>query len=117
MTQSKFTYLYSPGAHRSIELQIGARADPNPNNIESFAVVLFFELEDGTVVEVAKVDNSEHRAGTIHVDRYYREVGTDIKDYDVEISSMWDADEYLQNNWQRFAQVYFDNHGKNQREE
>ena len=35
----------------------------------------------------------------------------------MEISNMWDADEYLQNNWQRFTQVYFNNHGKNQREE
>lgn len=78
MPQSKFTYLYSAGTHRGIELQIGARADPNPNNIESFAVVLLFELEDGTV-EVAKVDNSEYEESTIHVDRYYREVGPTSK--------------------------------------
>lgn len=115
--QSDFDYLYTAGTHRGIEFQIGARADPSTNDIHSFAVILFFAQADGTRVEVAKVDNSEHEEGTIHVDRYYREVGTDDKDFDVDIGGMWDADEYLEQNWRRFAKTFLENHGEGPRRE
>lgn len=114
--KSEFEYQYEAGKIRSIDFQIGVRADPSVNNPESFAAILFFVLRDGTVVEVAKVDNAEHEEGAIHVDRYYREMGTDDKDFEVDISGVWEADEYLQSNWKRFARTYLDNHREQQRQ-
>lgn len=112
---SEFTYLYEIGRFRGTVFQIGARHSPNVNNVESFAVILFFELEDGTRVEVAKVDDSEHEEGDIHVDRYYREASVDPHDFEVEISDCWEAEQYLEDNWRRFAQQYLDTHGRNPR--
>jgi hypothetical protein len=112
-----FDYLFEAGTLRGIVCQIGARADPSVNNVNSFAVILFFELSDGTVVEVAKVDDSPHKKGTIHVDRYYRAKGADTKDFSVSISTIWEADEYLDNNWKRFVRTYIDNHGKQPRDD
>ena len=112
MCQSEFSYLYETGTFRGTAYSIGVRADPSTNDVESFAAILFFELADGTRVEVAKVDDSPHGAGDIHVDRYYREVRAEIKDFDVSIRDLWDADEYLKNNWERFARLYDDHHGK-----
>jgi hypothetical protein len=83
--QSEFAYVYPAGKHRGIEFQIGVRADPSINEHDSFAAILFFQLRDGTRVEVAKVDNAEQEEGTIHIDRYYREVGADIKDFSSEL--------------------------------
>ena len=113
--QSEFKYLYEVGDLRGIVFQIGVRADPSPNNVDSFAAILFFELADGTIVEVAKVDDSEHKEGEIHVDRFYREVSADVQDFDVPIYGIWEADEYLEENWERFARMYLDNHGKGPR--
>ena len=41
------------------------------NEVESFAVILFFSLEDGTRVEVIKIDDSEHDGVNedAHIDR------------------------------------------------
>jgi len=109
---SDFEYLCEVGRVRSTVFQIGARADPSVNQPESFAVILFFELSDGTVVEVAKVDNAEHEEGTIHIDRYYRDVDADIKDFDVDIDGLWEGEAYLEQHWQQFAQTHLDNHGR-----
>jgi len=109
---SDFEYLYEVGRIRSTVFQIGTRADPSVNNPESFAVILFFELSNGTVVEVAKVDNAEHDEGTVHVDRYYRDVGADIKDFNVDVDGLWEGEAYLEQHWQQFAQTHLDNHGR-----
>jgi hypothetical protein len=90
-------------------------SEPNSNNIESFAVILFFELADGTRVEVAKIDDTEHNDGKIHIDRYYREVGADSKDFDTDVEDAWEADEHLQANWERFSRTYLENHGRQPR--
>jgi hypothetical protein len=111
-TKLDFEYQYEIGRIRSTVFHIGVRADPNLRNVESFAAILFFRLEDGTVVEVAKVDNAEHDEGTIHVDRYYRESSARDKDFDTDIEDVYDADEYLENNWRHFAQTYLQNHGQ-----
>lgn len=95
-----------------MEYSIGVRLDPSMNNVESFAIVLFFQLSDGTRVEVAKVDNSPHDEGDIHVDRYYREVGAEVKNFDASISDWTDAEEHLKDNWKRFARLYDDHHGR-----
>jgi len=80
------------------------------NNVESFAVILFFQLADGTRVEVAKVDDSPHKEGAIHVDRYYREIGAEVKDFDVDIDGWVDAEDHLRENAQRLARRYHENH-------
>lgn len=115
MTISGFTYVYEAGTIQDVVFQIGARHTPDSMQVESFAVVLFFELADGTRVEVAKIDNSEHRDGTIHIDRYYREVGTEDKDFDVDIDDCWEAEDFLKDNWEHYAHTYLQNHGKKPR--
>lgn len=90
---------------------IGVRADPDIIRPHSFAVVLFYERPDGTAVEVAKVDNSSHDAGDIHVDRYYRESSAPEKYFDVDISTLPEAERYLRENWRRFAVLHDRNHG------
>lgn len=112
---SEFTHSYDVGQFRGIVILIGTRLSPNANNVESFASILFFELEDGTRVEVAKVDDSEHEEGKIHVDRYYRESGVDPHDFDVDINAWWEGEGYLEENWDKFVQKYLDTHGKQQR--
>lgn len=113
MNQSDFAYEYelSP-KFRGIEYHIGVRTDPSINNVASFAVILFFEKRDGTRIEVAKVDNSTHEEDDIHIDRYYREIGAKIKDFDTSIDNYIDAEEHLEGNWQQFARLYDDHHGE-----
>lgn len=114
---SEFAYIYEIGRLRGTVFQIGARHTPSSTNVESFAVVLFFDLSDGTRVEVAKIDDSEHEEGQIHIDRYYREVGADDKDFDVDVEDCWEAEDMLKENWGHYAQTYLQNHGKKPREE
>ncbi|MFB6354560.1 MAG: hypothetical protein ABEJ92_10810 [Halobacteriales archaeon] len=70
-----FTYHYEHGRLQSIVYHIGARLDPSINDVDDVAIVLFFELPSGEVVRVAKVDNTEHGEGRVHVHRNYREKG------------------------------------------
>lgn len=112
MTDSDFTYTVSLGTHRQTTYSIGVRLDPTIDNVESFAAVLFFELQDGTRIQIAKVDNTPHRDHPpIHVDRYYREPGRASKDFDTHIDTWMDAEAYLRDNWQRFVQTYRRNYG------
>jgi len=115
MTQSEFSYVYEQGRVRETVFQVGARHTPSTNDVQSFAVVLFFELSDGTRVEVAKIDDSEHDEGTIHLDRYYRGTGAEIKDFDVDVNDCWEAENYLTDSWEHMARTYLDNHGRGPR--
>ena len=118
MSQSEFTYLYSAGSRRDVQYSIGVRADPNLNNVESFAAILFFELEDGTRVQVAKVDDSSHEGEQdIHVDRYYRDLKTDAKEFNVDIDGYVQADERLEDKWKQFVDRYYENHGHEPRDD
>lgn len=117
MSDSSFTYVYGVGRVRDTIFHVGARHSPSPDDVQSFAVVLFFELADGTRIEVAKVDDAEHEAGTVHVDRYYRAAGADDKDFDVGFEDCWEAETYVRANWRRFARTYIDNHGRKPREQ
>lgn len=118
MGQSGFYYTYTATERRGINYIIGVRLDPDVNTVESFAVILFFRLADGTDVEVCKVDNSPHEGEPdIHVDRYYREEDADVKEFDVGIESWHDAEEYLFENAERFADKYYDNHGGEPRDD
>ena len=116
MSQSSFTYKYSTGERRGIKYEIGVRHDPSMNNVDSFAAILFFTLKDGTRVEVAKVDDSAHDGeNDIHVDRYYREVGTGVKDFDPDIDDWMEAEDHLIANWESFVDTYYQNHGEEPR--
>lgn len=116
MTQSEFTYTYPMEKLRGITYRIGIRHDPNQQNIQSFAAILYFPLKDGTRVEVAKVDNSPHPGKQdIHVDRYYREVGANIKEFNTNIGNAIEAENYLKDNWRKFANKYFQNYGSKPR--
>lgn len=118
MTQSEFLYDYQVTNRRGINYFIGVRADPDLNQVESFAAILFFRLTDGTIVEVCKVDDSPHEgADDIHVDRYYREKGAAIKDSDTTIGSWHEAEDYLKENAVDFVDRYYDNHGGEPRDD
>lgn len=66
---------------------------------------------------MAKVDDSPHDEGDVHVDRYYRDLGAEVKDFDIDFDGWADADDYLTDNWQRFAQLYDEHHGKEVRDD
>jgi hypothetical protein len=118
MSYSGFAYTYNlEPTIRGRVFSIGVRADPSLNNVESFAVILFFRTRDGTRIEVAKIDTTPHDAGRIHIDRYYRAEGAEIKDFDTDIDDWVDAEAYLKTNWQRFARRYLDNHGSDVRDD
>lgn len=106
-----FTYSYEIARYRHRNYQIGVRAEPSLEDTESFAVVLFYRREDGVVVEVAKIDNAEHREGTIHIDRHYREEDAKRKDFDIDVSNWMEAEDYLSERWKQFADRYEENHG------
>lgn len=98
-TKPNFDYQYEVDRIKSTVFHIGVAADPVLRNYDNFAVILYFQKDDGTVVEVAKVDDTEHDEGEIHVDRYYRERRAGDKDFDVDIENVYDAEEYLRDNW------------------
>lgn len=111
-----FDYHYEQGRVRDTVYHIGARLDPSPNNVQDFAIVLFFELPSAEVVRVAKVDNTEHGEGGVHVHRYYREEGRDVRDFDVDISDWVEAEDFLRQHADRMVRTYLDNHGITPRE-
>lgn len=111
-----FTYHYEQGRVRGTVYHIGARLAPSLNDVDDFAIVLFFGLPSGEVVRVAKVDNTEHGEGPIHVHRNYREEGRDIRDFDVEISDWIAAEDYLRKHAEHMVRTYISNHGKAPRE-
>ena len=115
--QSELTYYYPVDTDAPVELQLGTRHDPSTNNVESFAAILFFALGDGTRVVVAKIDDSDHGedGSSIHLDRYYREVGADIKDYDIDVDGWEDAEDHLKRYAQSYVTTYLQNHGKARR--
>lgn len=117
MAYSGFTYTYEHGNVRGTVFHVGARLDPSFDDVQDFAIVLFFELASGEVVRVATVDNSERHDGEIHVHRNYREVGVDVRDFDVGIANWIEAEDYLVENAERMVRMYLDNHGKASRED
>jgi hypothetical protein len=108
---STFTYYHNVGTYRGQEFHIGVRAEPNLNSVKSFAVVLFYESSKGEHVEIAKIDNSEHEEGMIHFDRYYRVESAETKDFGIEVDSVFEAEDLLEENWRRYAKLYEENHG------
>lgn len=108
---STFTYRHNVGTYRGQEFQIGVRVEPNLNIVESFAVVLFYELSEAEHIEIAKIDDSEHEEGTVHFDRYYRAKSAERKDFSVGVDSVFEAEDRLEENWRRYVRLYEQNHG------
>lgn len=119
ISMSDFSYDYHyevPESPYGRAYFIGVRADPRLQTPDSWAVLLFWQRADGTVVEVARIDNKEHRRDDgegAHLHRWYREVEMHGRDYDIPVSSWEEADEWLSNGErvQRFAQQYENTHG------
>jgi hypothetical protein len=114
MTGSSFAYRYDVGTLYGRVYQIGVRADPSLNDIESFAAVLFYETADGDRTEIARIDDTshEHGEGDIHLDKLYREHGADRKDHGIDVAGPFEADHYLSERWETFAQQYETTHNK-----
>lgn len=115
MQHSDFTILYEVGRRRGRGYNIGVRVDPSLNNVKSFAVVLFFQSDDGTRVPVVRVDDSSHGDGVekdAHVDRYDRSASSAVKEYDASIESWEDGIDYIEDNWKLFSDRYHDYHGE-----
>lgn len=110
MQQSEFYYSYEYDAEFPEPLLIGVRVDPDANNPVSWAVVLGFGHEEGSLTEIAKVDNSQHEEGDIHIDRYYRDDDAKQKDFGVDFSTFYEAEEYIRENAARFAKLFLENH-------
>lgn len=117
MTYPGFTYQYELGSIGETVYYLGARLDPSINNVKDFAIILFFELSSGEVVHVAKVDNTEHGEGRIHIHRNYRVQDAAVRDFDVTLSDWIEAEDYLKKHAHRMVRTYIGNHGKAPRED
>lgn len=53
-----------------------------------------------------------HDERTVHFGRYYRAEGAEKKDFGVDIDSVFEADDRLEDNWRRYARLYEENHGE-----
>lgn len=109
-----FEYHYESGTVRETTHFIGVRADPNLNCVEDFAVVLFFELPSGETIHVAKVDNTEHDEGRIHLHRNYRG-SENVRDFDVEVSSLFEAEQLVQEHANEWVNKYLQNYERAER--
>lgn len=82
------------------------RVTPNFDEIESFAVVVYYRIPaEGRTVQIARIDTSH---GFVHFDRLYRrEQPKDPIEVDV-----WEAAELLATNWRRYARSHDRSHDK-----
>ncbi|MDF9744754.1 hypothetical protein NDI89_04060 [Natrinema sp. S1CR25-10] len=79
-------------------------ASPSLDDVEAFAVTVYYSLSTRENVEIARVDTAH---GFTHFDRLYRR---DQPKEPVE----WDwqkAEEELRENWRRYAKSYDDAYG------
>lgn len=112
---SEFAYAVEVGKFRDKTYQMGTKADPSlnaamdPSREASWAVVLYYEKADGERIQVARIDNTEHEGGTIHIDRLYREERAERKDFDIDVNSYSDAEDYLTENWRHYARQHQEN--------
>ena len=113
-----FEYDYSlglgPGGY---EYGIGVAVRPDLNDVESFAALLFRSHDAGSLLEIARIDDTFHptdpapKHRSIHIHRWYRDVRLHERDYDIDVTTWWEADAYLESNFERFARRYHENHG------
>lgn len=96
------------------EYQIGVRLQTDGRGrVDDFAALLFWVRSDGQVVEVARIDDRDHpqddRLGP-HIHRWYREQSRHVRDYDIPVSEFEDAEDYLVEQFERFARQYQTTH-------
>lgn len=111
MTASEYTRDYPAVTIRQHSFRIGVRLDPSEYDVESFAAILFLPREDGSQVEVAKIDDSPHEQGDIHIDRFYRSEDAELKDFDIDVDDCWEAEQHLCEHAQQYARRHLENHG------
>ena len=70
--------------------------DRDPNDVEDFAVTIFYETADGEKEQVVRIDTAH---GQVHMDKEYSE-REDIKEFFNSMSFM-EACTYLQKNWKK----------------
>jgi len=109
-----YHYSLSPAVYDR-EYQIGVRLETDGRDgVADFATLLFWVRSDGRVVEVARIDDRDHPQDDLsgpHIHRWYREQSRHVRDYDIPVSKFEDAEEYLVENFERFAQQYQTTHG------
>lgn len=115
MSYPGFTYSYEYGTVRETTLFIGARLDPSIDDVDDFAILLFFELPSGEVVHVAKIDNTDRHDGEIHIHRNYREETRRVRDFDIDVETWHEAEDLIAANAERWAIRYLDVHGRKKR--
>ena len=87
------------GPHRDEVYYLYLRAEPELNDSEEFAAVVFRDTADGENVQIARID-TEH--GYTHFDRLYRrDQARDPVNMD-----FWDAWAHLESNWRTYAESY-----------
>ena len=93
---------------------VGVRASPSLNQVEDFAALIFWVKSDGKLVEIARIDNTEHpddEEDGPHIHRWYRGQDMHDRDYDIPVENWHEADGYLLDNFSDYAKRYEDNHG------
>lgn len=99
------TYRLGTYADRPYFLTVPAWPQERAGDVEEFAVSVHYDdPERGTSVEVARIDDAHD---VVHVDKLYRR-GQPKEELDV---TLWEAEEYLIENWRRFAREYEKTHG------
>lgn len=101
-------YSYELKEYRERMIQIGVRSEPSLDSPESWAVFLFFEDGEGKRTHIARFDTAH---GQVHLDRLYREESGETKQFETDVSTPYDAEKYLRENWLSFCQKYADAHG------
>ena len=103
----------SLGTHLGYEVHIAIRRDPPGTTYpDDFAVTLYIPREDGTNVDIARVDTS---GGLCHIDRLYLPEGHDQRKHDEGFSTLrpegavtYATDE---ERWREWVERYEQNHG------
>lgn len=97
MTESRS---YTLGEYGGRDYILALRADPGFNELEEFAVTVYFrdELSDANI-QIARIDTAD---GFTHFDRLYRR---DEQKDPVDLG-LWEAVEKLSENWRTYAQSF-----------
>lgn len=102
MAEKVYSYELARYAGRLYHLSV--RVVPDFNDVEEFAVVVYYKQDDGSKVQIARIDTAH---GRTHFDRLFLQ-DPDKKDLDV---SWYEAEEKLESNWREYARQYEQNHG------
>lgn len=95
---------YGLGEYRGRQYFIRGNAEPDYNHPEEFFVNVHYKTaEEYSNIEIALID-TEH--GYTHFHQLYRE-HQPTKEFS---GDFWDAMHYLEEDWRRYARLYWENH-------